>query len=198
MLAHPERPLTRGSSNWERSLRSNFNLHHPLAGSFKSAGFFFAFHLIPSVGYDLAMQNLLALVLAMGLVLPVAAQDVRSATLTDIAILPQVLNFEDQKTASTPTGWMALPEGTVFADNKIVHGGAWAARLERKEDSPGSFSTLHRAIALDFAGKTIQLRGFLKTKDAGGMVGLWMREDGEQAALAFDNMANRPVKGTTE
>jgi C-terminal processing protease CtpA/Prc len=144
------------------------------------------------------MQSLLVLFLAMGLVLPVAAQDVRSATLTDIAILPQVLNFEGQKTDGTPTGWMALPEGTVFADNKVVHGGRWAARLERKDDSPGNFSTLHRAIPLDFAGKTIELRGFLKTKDASGMVGLWMREDGEQAALAFDNMANRPVKGTTE
>lgn len=144
------------------------------------------------------MQNLLALFLAMGMVLPMAAQDVRSAKLTDIALLPQVLNFEDQKADGPPTGWMALPEGTVFADNKIVHGGAWAARLERKEDSPGTFSTLHRAIALDFAGKTIELRGFLKTKDASGMAGLWMREDGEQAALAFDNMANRPVNGTTE
>jgi C-terminal processing protease CtpA/Prc len=144
------------------------------------------------------MQNLLALVLAMGMVLPMSAQDVRSATLTDIALLPQVLNFENQKADGPPTGWMALPEETVFADNKIVHGGAWAARLERKEDSPGNFSTLHRAIPLDFSGKTIELRGFLKTKDASGMVGLWMREDGEQAALAFDNMGNRPVKGTTE
>jgi hypothetical protein len=198
MLAHPERPLTRGNSNWERSSRSSFNPHHPFAGSFQAAGFFFAFHLIPSVGYDLAMQNLLALVLAMGMVLPVAAQDVRSATLTDIALLPQILNFENQKADGPPTGWVALPEGTVFADNKIVHGGAWAARLERKEDSSGGFSTLHRAIPLDFAGKTIELRGFLKTKDSSGMVGLWMREDGEQAALAFDNMANRPVKGTTE
>ena len=144
------------------------------------------------------MQNLLALVLAMGMVLPMSAQDVRSATLTDIALLPQVLNFENQKADGPPTGWMALPEETVFADNKIFHGGAWAARLERKEDSPGNFSTLHRAIPLDFSGKTIELRGFLKTKDASGMVGLWMREDGEQAALAFDNMGNRPVKGTTE
>ena len=102
------------------------------------------------------MRNLLRVILAMGLVLPVAAQDVHSATLTDIAILPQVLNFEDQKAAGPPTGWMALPEGTVFTDNKVVHEGNWAARLERKEDSPGNFSTLHRAIALDFAGTTIE------------------------------------------
>ena len=110
------------------------------------------------------MRNLLRVILAMGLVLPMAAQDVRSATLTDIAILPQVLNFEDQKAVGTPTGWMAMPEGTVFAESKVVHAGSWAARLERREDSPGNFSTLHRAIALDFAGKTIELHGFLKNK----------------------------------
>lgn len=138
------------------------------------------------------------MLLALGLVLPAMAQDVRTTNLTDSAALPQVLNFEDQKEIGPPTGWMATPEGTVFADNKVIHGGNWAARLERKEDSPGNFSTLHRAIASDFAGKMIQLRGFLKTKDASGMAGLWMREDGEQPSLAFDNMANRPVKGTTE
>jgi len=138
------------------------------------------------------------MLLALGLVLPATAQDVRTATLTDSAALPQVLNFEDQKEIGPPTGWMATPEGTVFNDNKVTHGGNWAARLERKEDSSGSFSSLHRAIALDFAGKTLELRGFLRTTDVSGMAGLWMREDGEQAALAFDNMANRPVKGTTE
>jgi C-terminal processing protease CtpA/Prc len=151
-----------------------------------------------SLGYYPAMRNLLRVILAMGLVLPVAAQDVRSATLTDIAILPQVLNFEDQKAASLPTGWMALPEGTVFADNKVVHEGSWAARLERQADSPGAFSTLHRAITMDFAGTTIELRGFLRTEQVSQLAGLWMREDGESPALAFDNMANRPVKGTTE
>ncbi|HET9166578.1 MAG TPA: S41 family peptidase [Candidatus Angelobacter sp.] len=138
------------------------------------------------------------MLLALGLVLPATAQDVRTATLTDRAALPQVLNFEDQKEIGPPTGWMATPEGTVFNDNKVTHGGNWAARLERKEDSSGSFSSLHRAIALDFAGKTLELRGFLRTNDVSVMAGLWMREDGEQPALAFDNMANRPVKGTTE
>jgi C-terminal processing protease CtpA/Prc len=144
------------------------------------------------------MQNLLVLVLAMGLVLPVAAQDVRSATLTDVAVLPQVLNFEDQKTVGPPNGWMASPEGTVFADNKVVHGGNWAARLERNADSGGAFSTLHRAIAMDFAGTTVELRGFLRTEQVTVLAGLWLREDGESPTLAFDNMANRPVQGTTE
>ncbi len=138
------------------------------------------------------------MLLALGLVLPATAQDVRTATLTDVAALPQVLNFEDQKEIGPPTGWMATPEGTVFNENKVTHGGNWAARLERKEDSSGRFSSLHRAIALDFAGKTLELRGFLRTTDISVMAGLWMREDGEQPSLAFDNMANRPVKGTTE
>jgi C-terminal processing protease CtpA/Prc len=143
------------------------------------------------------MQSLLVLFLAVELVLPVRAQYVRTARLTDIASLPQVLSFEDQKAVGSPSGWMASPEATVFADNKVVHGGNWAARLERKEDSAGSFSSMHRAIIVDFAGKTIELRGFLRTADVRRMAGLWVREDGEEPALAFDNMADRPVKGTT-
>src|SRR5262249_54019813 len=87
--------------------------------------------------------------------------------------------------------------GTVFAESKVVHGGHWAARLERKPDSPGAFSTLHRAIAMDFAGKTIEFRGFLRTEDVSGFTGLWMREDGEATTLAFDNMQSRGIKGTS-
>jgi C-terminal processing protease CtpA/Prc len=108
------------------------------------------------------------------------------------------LNFEDQQGVGPPAGWIGTPEGTVFTDDKIVHGGHWAARLERQADSPGAFSTLHRAIAMDFAGTTVELRGFLRTEQVSQLAGLWMREDGETPSLAFDNMANRPVQGTTE
>jgi C-terminal processing protease CtpA/Prc len=130
--------------------------------------------------------------------LPLAAQDVHTSKLTDVAALPQVLNFEDQHAAAAPTGWVGAPEGTVFADDKIVHGGHWAARLERKADASGGFSTLHRALAMDFAGKTIEFRGFLRTEAVSGFTGLWLREDGETAALAFDNMQKRELKGTTD
>jgi hypothetical protein len=128
-----------------------------------------------------------------------AAQDVRTSKLTDVAALPQVLGFEDQQAAGVPTGWVGTPEGTVFADDKIVHGGHWAARLERKADSSEGFSSLHRSIALELAGKTIEIRGFLRTEAVSGFAGLWLREDGESTtALAFDNMQSRQLNGTTD
>jgi len=50
---------------------------------------------------------------------------------------------------------------------------------------------------VDFSGARIELRGFLRTEDVSDFVGLWMREDGETPALAFDNMQDRKLKGTT-
>lgn len=127
-----------------------------------------------------------------------AAQDVQKADLTDVTALPQILNFENQETGDALAGWMANPAGTIFADNKIVHGGKWAARLERKAGSAGGFSTLHRAIAMDFAGKTVELRGFLRLDQVEGFTGLWMREDGEDGVVAFDNMQRKQLKGTSD
>ncbi len=133
------------------------------------------------------------------LVASLAAQDVRSAKLTDVAALPQVLNFEDQQTQGPPAGWVNSPSGTAFADSTTVHAGHWAARLERKPDSPGQFTTLHRAIAMNFSGKTIQLRGFLRIENVTAFAGLWMREDGESDnTLAFDNMQDVALKGTSD
>jgi C-terminal processing protease CtpA/Prc len=50
---------------------------------------------------------------------------------------------------------------------------------------------------MGFSGTTIELRGYLRTEDVSDFVGLWMREDGETPALAFDNMQDRKLRGTT-
>ena len=51
---------------------------------------------------------------------------------------------------------------------------------------------------MDFSGGTVELRGFLRTEEVSDFAGLWMREDGDSPALAFDNMQNRQLKGTTD
>src|SRR5262245_32300403 len=121
------------------------------------------------------MRNLIVVLASLVLSLSLVAQDVKKANLTDVSALPQILDFEDQKSVGPPAGWIAKPQGTVFSDNKMVHAGKWAARLERKSDSPGGFSTLHRATAMDFAGETVELRGFLRFEKVEGFTGLWMR-----------------------
>ncbi|HEY6307511.1 MAG TPA: S41 family peptidase [Candidatus Angelobacter sp.] len=112
--------------------------------------------------------------------------------------LAEALSFEAPLADGKPGGWNSVPPGTVFADDKVVHGGRWSARIERSADSPSTFSTITKSIPIDFAGKTFELRGFLRTEDVSGFAGLWMREDGDTSrGLAFDNMQRRQLAGTT-
>jgi hypothetical protein len=126
------------------------------------------------------------------------AQQVEPQKQSERSTLEAVLSFELPPTGDMPGGWSGGPPGTISADDKIVHGGRLSARIQRQADSPDDFSTLTNDIQMDFAGATIELRGFLRTEAVSGFVGLWMREDGETPSLAFDNMESRQLKGTTE
>lgn len=110
--------------------------------------------------------------------------------------LADILNFEATHSGTQPGGWGGGPTGTVFIDNQIVHGGRWSARFERNKQSPNQFSALTIGLPIDFTGRTVTLRGFLRTEEASEFVGLWMREDGESPALAFDNMQKQSLRGT--
>lgn len=113
--------------------------------------------------------------------------------------IQQELGFERQAEGdSAPTGWYGGPEGTRFADREVVHSGKWSVRLDRDSKSPSTFSVITRNIPMDFAGSTIELRGFLRLKDVTGFAGLWMREDGETTNLQFTNMQEQQVKGTND
>jgi len=108
------------------------------------------------------------------------------------------LNFETQHTGTTPRGWGGGPPETIFVDGNIVHSGRWAVRLERNNASPQNFTTITRMLPADFAGKTIEWRGFLRTEDVSEFTGLWLREDGDTTALEFDNMQRQQLKGTND
>ena len=82
-------------------------------------------------------------------------------------------------------------------DDKVVHGGKWAVRIERNAESPNDFSSITKSIEMGFSGATVELRGFLRTENVSDFAGLWMREDGESSGLAFDNMQSHELKGTT-
>ena len=118
---------------------------------------------------------------------------------TEISNLATLLSFErGPRPGADPAGWGGGPVGTIFADNRTVHSGQWSARIERTPQSPSGFSSLTAIIPMDFSGKTIELHGFLRLEGVGQFVGLWMREDGDTPALAFDNMQTREVKGTAD
>jgi hypothetical protein len=51
----------------------------------------------------------------------------------------------------------------------------------------------------DFLGKKVKLTACIQTIDVKGWCGMWMRVDGQKKGetLSFDNMGDRPIKGTT-
>jgi C-terminal processing protease CtpA/Prc len=111
--------------------------------------------------------------------------------------LSQQLSFEAQQDPGFPRGWFGGPPNTIFADNQVVHGGNWSARIDRLADSPQAFSTLTCSIPLNFAGHQIEFRGFLRTEAVSEFAGLWLREDADSGVVAFDSMPSRHLHGTT-
>ncbi len=112
--------------------------------------------------------------------------------------LPELMNFESSTAAGLAPDWMVMPRETVAVDHEIVHGGSSALRITRDGKSPQTFTFANVSFPIDFVGKTVELRGHLRTKDVEGMAGLWLREDAPGGMVAFDNMASRKLAGSTD
>jgi len=128
--------------------------------------------------------------------LAIASSCSAQTTPTDQPSLTKILGFENERSGDRPGGWFANPPGTVFNDDKIVHGGQWSVRIERSAQSAGEFSVIGRTISWEFSGKSIEVRGFLRTENVTGYAGLWMRQDKDQEMLALENMESQQLKGT--
>lgn len=113
------------------------------------------------------------------------------------ADLDSILCFEGPNGTGGLTGWGGGPRSTLSADSVVVHGGRWSARIDRSKDSPSHFSALTQIMPIDFGGGSITLHGFLKTDSVDGNAGIWMREDGSQGPVEFDNMHDQNLRGTT-
>jgi hypothetical protein len=101
-----------------------------------------------------------------------------------------------------PKGWflagMAPNDYETGVDRKVSHAGKSSAYLRAKE-TPTKFGTLMQMFKADnFRGKRVRLSAWVKAEKVAGWAGVWMRVDGEDnKSLAFDNMQNRPIKGTS-
>jgi len=124
-------------------------------------------------------------------------QDAR-AQLSDRATLEASLGFEDQQAGDRPVGWTGDPPETISLDSKVVHSGKWAVRLARDAGSSDTLSSMFKAIPVDFGGTTIEYRGFLRTEDVTGFAGLVMSVNSRTGNLAFDDMSDQNLNGSTE
>lgn len=110
--------------------------------------------------------------------------------------LSAILSFEAPQSGSAPNGWSANPPGSIFLDDKVVHGGRWSVRIERKLDTAEQFSGILKSIPIDFAGKTIELRGFVRSEAVSDFFALWIREDGDSGPVAFQSLQPQHINGT--
>lgn len=115
----------------------------------------------------------------------------------DRTSLAESLNFEAARAGSCPAGWSCNPPSHIAADSEVVHGGKWSVRIERRVDSERDFSTITKILPIDFAGKTVELRGFIRTEDIKDFSAFWMRTDSDTGSVGFATMqGNNPAKGT--
>jgi len=102
---------------------------------------------------------------------------------------------------ATPAGWFLAGSDpgsyVVERDPTVTHDGKKSASLASTR-TPKGFGTLMQSIAAtDYRGKRLRLTAWVKANGVKNWAGVWMRVDADgPKTTAFDNMQNRPIKGT--
>jgi C-terminal processing protease CtpA/Prc len=114
------------------------------------------------------------------------------------AKVTQTLNLDfEQHRNGFPSQWTAFgdKEYKVYVDSVHKKNGKFSAVIENTGNKK-EYRALSITLPANYEGKSIRLSGFIKTENvADGYAGLWIRIDPQ---IAFDNMSNRGVTGTTD
>lgn len=104
-----------------------------------------------------------------------------------------------------PTGWFkagSKPKSYVMdIENGAGHDGKDAFTIKSIKKKIKGFGTLMQNSPLEkYFSKKVRMSCFVKSKDVADWAGMWLRIDqlGSERILGFDNMQDRPIKGTTE
>lgn len=107
-------------------------------------------------------------------------------------------NFGAEKVvAGQPVGWnnKEVKGYRAYADSMVVHHGKYSVAIEQLSDA-SNFKAISVSFPKNFQGKKLTFKAFVKTEAVtSGFCALWARIDPE---VAFDNMARRSIKGTTD
>ena len=107
------------------------------------------------------------------------------------------------QSGATPRGWILAgdhPQNYVTGiDKDVVYKGHRTVCMKPKPSATEGFGTLmQRFDAAQFSGKRVRLSAWVKSENVNDWAGLWMRVDSGTKSVAFDNMQNRAIKGTTD
>lgn len=103
-----------------------------------------------------------------------------------------------------PFGWFAAGSKPRSYEMGIDKGagedGKNCATIKSIDKKIDGFGTLmQQSMPTIYLGKRVRMTGMMKSKDVTGWAGLWFRVDqaNSNQSLSFDNMYDRPIKGTT-
>lgn len=102
-------------------------------------------------------------------------------------------------TDGLPAGWLQTGDARTCKGDVVAAVSAPSLKvfsLDCKADTTG-FSTLMQQIqSTDYAGKRVRLSAQLRGDQLAAWGGLWMRVDSGQRVSGFDNMYDRPLRGS--
>ncbi len=114
-----------------------------------------------------------------------------------------ILNLDFEKIENgMPKGWYRMyfqPNYTISIDSTDVKSGSYSVAIEYAggiSNSQNYFQAIQLILPKNYEGEKITLSGYIKTENVtDGYAGLWVRIDPQ---IAFDNMRQRGVTGTTD
>ena len=86
-------------------------------------------------------------------------------------------------------------------DEKTMLNGETSYYLKSISENEKGFGTIMKQILpSEYLGKRLRMTGMIKSENIDDWAGMWMRVDGPSAdkSLQFDNMFNRPIKGSND
>jgi hypothetical protein len=120
---------------------------------------------------------------------------------------PVNLSFDAYTIGDWPSGWFNskgfVPNVSTNYSARVVArpddgAGACVVFWNNNAKEGGFGSLMQRCPAHSMAGRVIRLTAEIKTENVKQWAGMWLRVDGEVIPdLVFDNMSNRPIKGST-
>lgn len=105
--------------------------------------------------------------------------------------------------AATPQGWFMAgskpAEYEAGIDKNATYNDHSSAYLKANENpTPQHFGTLMQQFRADqYKGKRVRITANIKTDGVENWAGMWMRVDKDRQPVAFDNMNDKRLEGTT-
>lgn len=107
------------------------------------------------------------------------------------------LDFEELiDNESIPTGWIKWGSYDITSSQTEKKFGTYACKITANEK--GDFGSVALKIDAKYKGEEITLKGYFKSKNVEGSVGLIMRLDGKAGVLEFDNMQSKGIQGDND